>query len=102
MASERDPLEEISVDDAKMIRGRLKESRESAVRAQDLVDGVRKAAVVADGTQESLKTLSAKLGEAEEMYAKVFASITRTYGDDPDDVPVVNSVPEKFTEEEGT
>ncbi len=58
------------------------------ITALKLVDGIRNKPVVADGTQESLKTLAAKLGEAEDLYVKVFASVTRTYGDDPDDMTI--------------
>ena len=80
---ERDPLEEISETAARLIRDALTESRAAVLTAPKLVDGIRNKPVVADGTQEGLKTLSAKLGEAEDMYIKIFSSVTKTYGDDP-------------------
>ena len=82
-----DELAEVSANAASLIREGLTESRKAVIRAQELVDGIRTKPVVQDGTRESLKTLSAKLGEAEELYVKVFSQITKTYGDHPEQEP---------------
>ena len=74
-------LAELSANTASVVREDLEKSRACVLKAQGLVDGIRTAPVVVNGTKESLKTLSAKLEEVDEMYVKIFAAVTRTYGD---------------------
>ncbi len=97
MASDPDPLEEISVSAAKLIReveevslsaprvirDALEGSRKAVRAALGLVDGMRNKSIVTDGIGEGLRTLSAKLGEADDQYLKILASVVKTYGDDP-------------------
>ena len=113
MASERDPLEEISVDATKLIREveevslsaprvireALGGSRQAVKIALKLVDGMRNKSIVTNGIGEGLKTLSAKLGEADEQFLKILASVVKTYGDDPDDVPVTSPAPKQVVEQ---
>ena len=112
MASERDPLEEISLNAAELIREvedvslsaprvireALGGSRQAGKVALKLVNGMRNKAIVTDGIGEGLRTLSAKLEEADEQYLKIFASVRKTYGDEPSDT-VLPGVPVESTEE---
>ena len=92
-----DRLTEVSESAATLIREGLQDSRDAVLKAQKLVDGLRSVPVVVNGTKESLKTLSVKLDEIEQMYTKVFQHIARTYGD-----PVGEPAPElSVTEDAG-
>ena len=76
-----DRLTEVSESAATLIREGLQDSRDAVLKAQKLVDGLRSVPVVVNGTKESLKTLSVKLDECDQMYTKIFQHIARTYGD---------------------
>ena len=82
-----DRLTEVSESAATLIREGLQDSRDAVLKAQKLVDGLRSVPVVVNGTKESLKTLSVKLDEIEQMYTKVFQQLARTYGDPVDETP---------------
>ena len=84
-----DRLTEVSESAATLIREGLQDSRDAVLKAQKLVDELRSVPVVVNGTKESLKTLSVKLDEIEQMYTKVFQQLLRTYGD-----PVGEPAPE--------
>jgi len=77
-------LTSVSETAAALIRKDLADSRECVIKAQCLLDGLRKASVVVNGTREALKSVSAKLDEVEKLYTGLFQQVTRTYGDEPD------------------
>ena len=89
-----DRLTEVSESAATLIREVLQDSRDAVLKAQKLVDGLRSVPVVVNGTKESLKTLSVKLDEIEQMYTTVFQQLARTYGDPVDETPPELSVTE--------
>ena len=77
-----DRLAELSDDAAHEIRTTLTESREGVLIAQKRIDSLRKSPLVVNGTRASLETLRGKLGEAEELYIKVFRQVSANYGDE--------------------
>ena len=83
-----DGLASVSTSAASLIRTGLQDSRDGVLMSQSIVDAIKTKPIVQNGTREALKSLSAKLGEAEEMYIKVFALITKDYGDEPSNSPL--------------
>ena len=80
-----DQLQQISESAASIIRKDLESVREHLLKAQELTDGIRNVPMVVNGTKEGLKSLSAKIGEADEMMPKIFSLVNKTYGDPAED-----------------
>lgn len=78
-----DGLAFVSTSAASLIRTGLQDSRNGVLMSQSIVDAIKAKPIVQNGTREALKSLSAKLGEAEEMYTKIFALVAKDYGDEP-------------------
>ena len=92
-----DPLEDLSVQAAHLIRKGLKESRDFVLRSQELLDAIRTKSVVQNGTSEAMGTLSAKLGEAEDIYVRIFALVRKDYGEDPEDMDRTDQLIDGFS-----